>query len=441
MKHLVQKTMKSDQFKHNTMRKILFLLIAISGFFTATAQNLSKIKTLIEEKKMIEANTALDELLKIPKSQKNHEIHYLKAKALSGIAANPELRQKMPGTRIKALDAFKKALEIDKNETMALMNIDKYETIVSLYTGGFEEGADHYNNSRYEESYNAFKESGVAGDYIFSQGWGLYKLDTTLTLYLGLSALNSKKEDEAVVYLMKIADENIGGTPDRATPYRFLAKYYYDRKDEAKMKKYMDAGLKLYPKDDYLPQLMIEQARDKNDMPLLFKTYEDLLVINPESFDIIFDYASDLFGVTHVSESSKKPANYKEQCLKIEELYEKAINLKPDSYPTLLSLGKHFYNQMLFVEEDLYKIKGQGPEQTKKREEINAVIDALGNKAIPRLETVFNFYDKMGKLKVGDKSNFKSACTLLIYCYTMKKDKAKADFYQKKYDEADKAHE
>ncbi|MFN5422744.1 MAG: tetratricopeptide repeat protein [bacterium] len=423
------------------MRKILFLLIAMTGFFTASAQNLSKIKTMIEEKKYIDANTALDEVLKVPKSQKSHEVHYLKSKVLSAIAADPELRKKMPGTRMKALDAFKKALELDKNETMMLMNIDKYEPVVSLYTLGFEEGADHYNNARYEESYNTFKEAGTAGEYIFSQGWGLYKLDTTLTLYLGLSALNAKKEDEAIVFFTKIADENIGGTPDRATPYRFLAKYYYDKKDEAKMKKYMDAGLKLYPQDDYLPQLMIESVRDKNDMALLFKTYEELLVINPESFDVIFDYASDLFGETHVSESSKKAANYQEQCAKIEGLYEKALSLKPDSYITMLSLGKHFYNQMLFVEEDLYKIKGQGPEQTKKRADISAVIDGLGNKAIPRLEAVFNYYDKLGKLKVNDKSNFKSSCSLLTYCYNMKKDKAKADFYQKKYDEADKAHE
>lgn len=423
------------------MRKILFSLLAITGFFSANSQNLTKIKTLIEEKKFIEANTALDEVLKVPKAQKNHEVYYLKTKALSGVAASPELRQKMPGTRLKALDAFKKALELEKNETMMLMNIDKYEPVVSLYTLGFEEGADHYNKAEYDESYNTFKEAAAAGEFIFNQGWGLYKMDTTLTLYLGLSALNAKKEDEAVGYFTKIADENIGGTPDRATPYRFLAKYYYDKKDEAKMKKYMDAGLKLYPQDDYLPQLMIESVRDKNDMPLLMKTYEDLLAINPESFDIIFDYASELFGETHVSESSKKAANYKEQCLKIEGLYEKALSLKPDSYLVMLSLGKHYYNQMLFVEEDLYKVKGQGAEQTKKREEINAAIDALGKKAIPQLESVFNYYDKLGKLKVNDKSNFKSACSLLTYCYNMKKDKAKADFYQKKYDEADKAHE
>jgi hypothetical protein len=557
------------------------MLLALTGFMTASAQNLTKIKTFITDKKFLEANTAIDELLKVPKYQKNHEVYYLKSKVLSGIASDPALRKDFPNVRMKTMDAFKKAMEIEKNETMMLLTIDKYEPIVTLYTGGFEEAADHYNNSRYEESYSTFKESSAAGEYIFSQGWGLYKLDTTLTLYLGLSALNSKKEEEAVGYFSKLADENIGGTPDRATPYRFLAKYYYDKKDEAKVKQYIESGLKLYPQDDFLPQLMIESVRDKNDMGLLLNTYKDLLRINPIGLDILIDFASEIFSITHLREEPKASigqtkeniiktlgqpnkisktltqnidtellfyenekmeigidvktgkvnyvhelkspwleqlGSYQDKCSLIDSLYKRALglyslsNTKPfigqskqsvienfgspdkvsktttqnsetelliyeeenmeigvdmstgkvdyihqlDSHSSIktnsnyskdveilirFSLGKHYYNQMLFVEEDLYKIKGQGPDQTNKRAEISAAIDALGSKAIPHLESVFNYYDKQGKLKVNDRSNFKSACTLLTYCYNMKKDKAKADFYQNKYDEADAAHQ
>lgn len=73
------------------------------------------------------------------------------------------------------------------------------------------------------------------------------------------------------------------------------------------MNKYIDAGLKIFPKDDYLPLLAIDQARDKNDMAFLLKKFEQLLAINPESFDLTFDYAGELFGETHVSEASKGP--------------------------------------------------------------------------------------------------------------------------------------
>ena len=106
-----------------------------------------------------------------------------------------------------------------------------------------------------------------------------------------------------------------------------------------------------------------------------------------------------------------------------------------------LSLGKHYYNQMLMRDEEASKIKGTKPEDVKKRSDMNALSVAMADKAIIPLEEVFKHYDNLGKLKVGEKSNLKSACSLLTYCYEKKQDKAKVDFYQKKYDDANKAHE
>ena len=423
------------------MKRIIFTLLAATGLMTVSGQNLNKIKESITTSKFSEAKTAIETFLNNPKYQKNPELYYLKGKVLSAISMNATERASVPEARMLALDAFKKALEIDKNQSTLYLTVDNYKPVFDLYSSGFEEGAAFYNAAKFEEALGTFKNTGVIGDYIFSQGWGLYKLDTTLTYYMGLSALNAKKEDQAIAYFTKLADANVGGNSDMATPYRYLAKYYFDKKDEANMNKYIDAGLKIFPKDDYLPLLAIDHARDKNDMAFLLKKFEQLLAINPESFDLMFDYASELFGETHVSEASKRPADYTERCSKIEGLYNKALALKPDSYETMLSLGKHFYNQMLFIEEDAYKVKGTTPEAVKKKAEYATLINEMVDKTIPHLEKVFGHYDPQGKLKVGERSNFKSACSLLNYCYDKKKDKTKAEFYQKKYDEADKAHQ
>ena len=423
------------------MKRIIFTLLAATGLMTVSGQNLNKIKESIAANKTSEAKTAIETLLNNPKNQKNPELYYLKGKVLSAISTNATERAAMPEARMLALDAFKKALEIDKNQSTLYLTVDNYKPVFDLYSSGFEEGAAYYNASKFEEALGTFKNTGVIGDYIFAQGWGLYKLDTTLTYYMGLSALNAKKEDQAISYFAKLADANVGGNSDMATPYRYLAKYYYDKKDDANMNKYIDAGLKIFPKDDYLPLLAIDNARDKNDMAFLLKKFEQLLAINPASFDLTFDYASELFGETHVSEASKRPADYTERCSKIEGLYNKALALKADSYETMLSLGKHFYNQMLFIEEDSYKVKGTTPDAVKKKAEYAALINEMVDKTIPQLEKVFAHYDPQGKLKVGERSNFKSACSLLNYCYDKKKDKAKAEFYQKKYDDADKAHQ
>lgn len=423
------------------MKRIIFTLLAATGLMTVNGQNLNKIKESIAANKTAEAKTAIETLLTNPKNQKNPEIYYLKGKVLSAISMNATERAAMPEARMLALDAFKKALEIDKNQATLFFTVDNYKPVFDLYSGGFEEGAAHYNAAKFDDALSTFKNTGVIGEYIFAQGWGLYKLDTTLTYYMGLSALNAKKEDQAIAYFTKLADANVGGNSDMATPYRYLAKYYFDKKDDANMNKYIDAGLKIFPKDDYLPLLAIDHARDKNDIAFLLKKFEQLLAINPESFDLTFDYASELFGETHVSEASKRPADYTERCSKIEGLYNKALGMKPDSYETMLSLGKHFYNQMLFIEEDSYKVKGTTPEAVKKKADYAALINEMVDKTIPQLEKVFGHYDPLGKLKVGERSNFKSACSLLNYCYDKKKDKAKAEFYQKKYDEADKAHQ
>jgi len=485
------------------MRRILLTLLAAVGLMTVNAQNLNKIKDALAANKYAEAKTMVETFLASPKNQKNPELLYLKGKVLSAIAANPKERAAMPEARLQALDAFKKSLEADKNQATLFLTVDNYQPVFSLYASGFEEGAGYYNEEKYEDALGIFKTTGIIGDYIFGQGWGLYQLDTTLIYYTGLAAINVKNEDEAFGYFTRLADANVGGTSDMSTPYRYLAKYYYDKipklnisigqskesvikelgnpnsisKDSSEIgidlyafdkheigidtktskvfyihqvyedtieilfNKYVNTGLKLFPKDDYLPLIYLDYIREKGDVAILLKKYEELLFLNPESFDLIFEYAGELFSETHVAESSKRPLNYREQCQKIEDLYNKALSLKPDSYETMLSLGKHFYNQMLFLDEDIYKARGTNPDVVKKKAQLQAQLDELVNKSIPVLEKIFNNYDPMGKLKVSERSNFKSACTLLNYCYDKKKDKAKAEMYQKKYDEADSAHQ
>jgi hypothetical protein len=255
--------------------------------------------------------------------------------------------------------------------------------------------------------------------------------------------MNSKNQPEALSYFAKLADGNVGGpnNPEYVTPYRYLAKHYYDNKDEANMMKYISAGKKLYPKDDYLPLLELDYVREKGDKAALFAKYDEILAASPDNFDVTIDYATELFGETHVTEAAKRPADYDQRCVKIESLYKKAIELKPDSYEAKLSLGKHYYNMMLIKEEDAKAIKGTKPEDVKKKADINTEVIAAADKAIPYLEEVFKHYDTLGKLKVSERSNFKSSCSLLSYCYGKKKDTAKVSFYEKKYDEADKAHQ
>ncbi len=421
------------------MKKLVFLiLICMAG--SLTAQDFKKAKDQLAAKQLDVAKTTIDAAMTNPKNLKNAEAWYTKGKIYSALSVDKALQVTNPTARLDALDAFKKSLELDKNQATMLMTLENYKPIFDLYTGGFEEAAGFLNNSKPEDALNAFKQTSAAGDYIFSQGWGLYKFDTTVTFYSGVAAMNAKKSDDAVNYFTKIADNKINAQPDYATAYRYLAKYYYDKSDITNMQKYVALGRAAYPKDDYLPLLELDYLREKGDKASLYAKYDEVLASQPDNFDVLTDYAATLFGETHVSDASKRPANYDAQCKKIEDLYTRAINLKPESWETELSLGKHYYNMALFVEDDLNKLKGATPDVVKKKADANAQITALSDKAIPHLEKVFGHYDPMGHLKTSERSNFKSACSLLTYCYDKKKDKAKSDLYQKKYDGADDAH-
>lgn len=421
-------------------RVLLSATLAIAGT-VLFAQDVKKTKEFITANAWDKAKTSIDATLANPKNAKNAEAWYLKAKVYSALAIFPNPKE--PNTfenRNTALEAIKKLQEVDKTQAQVFLTMDQYKPVYDLYTTSFEESADKYNQEKYAEALEAFKNTGVYGDYIFAQGWGLYKLDTTLTYYTALSALNAKKDEDAVKYFSKLADAKVGGKPEMATSYRYLAKHYYDKKDEANMMKYITAGKELYPKDDYLPLLELDYVRDKGDKAALYKKYDEMLAANPDNFDMLFEYGNELFGETHVADASKRPANYSENLKKIEELYTKAATLKPENSDVWLSLGKHYYNQALFKEDEVRAIKGAKPEDVKKKADMNAEIVALADRSIAPLEKVFAMFDGEGKLKTHDKSNFKSSCNLLNYAYGMKKDKAKADFYQKKYDEADAKH-
>lgn len=423
------------------MKRVLLTATMAFAGTVLFAQDVKKTKEFITANNLAQAKTSIEATLANPKFAKNPEAWYLKGKIYSGLANFPNPKE--PNTfenRNTALDAFKKLHEIDKNQAQILLTMDQYKPVFDLYTTSFEESAEKYNQEKYAEALEAFKNTGVYGDYIFGQGWGLYKLDTTLVYYTALSALNAKNDAEAVKYFSKLADAKVGVKPEMATSYRYLAKYYYDKKDEANMMKYITTGKELYPKDEYLPLLELDFVRDKGDKAALYKKYEEMIAANPENFDLLFEYGNELFAETHVPDASKRPANYAENLKKIEDLYTRAAKVQPENADVWLSLGKHYYNQALFKEDEVRATKGTKPEDLKKKADLNAEIAVLADKSIAPLEKVFNMFDSQGKLKTHDRSNFKSACSLLNYAYGIKKDKAKADMYQKKYDEADKTH-
>ncbi|MFT3946283.1 MAG: hypothetical protein QM763_04845 [Agriterribacter sp.] len=413
---------------------VIILAVCTSGVF---AQSIDKINDMVKNGELDKAKEGIDQLLTNAKQQKKVEAWIAKAKVYGAIAASDKFKTLVPDGRSDAFDAIKKAEEIDKNELVKQLTLESYKPVYDLYAGYFDLGASQYNAEKYEDALATFKKSNDISSYIFSKGWGLSQLDTTLTYYSALSAMNAKKDDDAAALFQKMADAKIGGKPEYVTIYRYLAKYYLDKKDIPNMQKYIKAGQELYPKDDYLPLVEFDYLRNQGDKKAIYAKYEEIIAANPQNYEMIIDYANELFNETHVSDAKDRPADYNDRIAKIEDLYKKALAIKPDALEANLNLAKHYFNQALFIEEDANKIKGTKPEDVKKKDELKAQVVALCDKAIPPFEAVYNNLIAKETLKLSEKSELKSACNNLAYCYDRKKDKAKSDFYQKKYDEID----
>lgn len=419
------------------MKKFLLIALIMVAALGTQAQKLDKAKDYLKNKELDKAKTEIDGVLATPKGQKNTEAWITKAKVYGEIAASDKFKTLVEDGRSDAFEAIKKAVEIDKNQAGVFLALDNYQPLYVLYTTYFDVGANQYNAEKYTDALTTFQKAGNVGQFIFSQGWGLYALDTTLTYYAGLAAMNAKRDDEAAASFQKLAEAKIGGKPEYATIYRFLAKYYLDKKDEANMSKYVGIGKQLYPKDEYLPLVEFDFLRDKGDKKAVYAKYEEMINSTP-TYELIVDYANDLFNETHTVSADKRPADYAQRVVKIEALYKKALELKPDGLEATQNLAKHYFNQALAVEDSVSNIKGKTPDDVKKKAEMNARVLALCDQSIPHFEKIVNELSTKSELKPAERSELKSAYNNLAFCYDRKKDKAKVDFYQKKYDELDK---
>ncbi|MFN5930890.1 MAG: hypothetical protein ACK42F_04800, partial [Sphingobacteriales bacterium] len=169
------------------------------------AQTVKKTKEFITANDWVKAKESADGTFDNPKVKKEElaEAWYLKAKIYSTLSTDKKFLSQAPADgRMVALNAIKKAMELDKEKTQTLLTMDQFAPVITLYSATFQDGVDFYGERDYKGAFEAFKNTSVFGDYIFNQGWALSKIDTTVVFYTGLAALNGKMDNEAIKYFL-----------------------------------------------------------------------------------------------------------------------------------------------------------------------------------------------------------------------------------------------
>lgn len=412
-------------------------MIAVVGF-SASAQNLDKVKTLLKSNKFEEAKTEIDKIAETEKFAKNPDVWYNKAKVYAAIADNEAESAKVPGARAAAFEALKKYVDMDTKQHIS-MQLDQFQPLMSIYQGFFKTGAANFNAKDYEKSYSDFLLAGEVSDLMQKKGWSNVPLDTTVILYTAVSAQNAKKEPEAAKYYTILANAKVNGD-GMEDCYKWLADYYMRNEKIDSATKYLSLGREIFPKDSWWTSMELDMLREKGEKPALFAKYEQAIQESPDKLEFPYNYALELYEYAYNSDPAKRPANSEELIGKVETNLTKALALQPDHHQALLVLGQVKYNKGVDIQNQAAALKGTKPEDVKKRGELKAEAIKKYDESIPYLEKIVEKFDKEGKLKMEERQSLKNALDILIIVYDQKGVKDKMKVYEEKYNNVDKVH-
>lgn len=422
--------------------KRIFLSLALAGLFSGLfAQSVDKAKEYLKAKKLPEAKTEIDNALTVEKNQKNAEAWYTKVKVYNAIAADPQLKTTLPDAYVQSLEALKKYAELDEKK-LVLLTLDQYKPINEIYQGLFQEGATNYNEKKYPEAYADFTNAIAAIGFMNQKGWIKQNMDTTSTLYAGISAEKAGKRDEAAKYYTQIADSGITKISgnDMSEIYKWIADYYNRKGDKANTAKYVAIGKAKYPSELFFDELVLDDLRKNGPKDSLFAKYDELVKERPDSAIYFFNYGLELYQYASDTTKGPAPANADALIKKSQELLAQSLKLNPDYPQANLVMGQISYNQGIEIQQQTKAIKGSKPEDLKKRADIRAEAIKKFDEAIPYFEKIDQLLGKEGELKRADKSALKDSYDLLVTIYEQKKDKDKAAAWTDKYNNVEKIH-
>jgi len=353
---------------------VLSLMFLMAGYFvSAQPSNRVSAWNYLKSGDLKKAKEKIDKAINHPKTQKDPRTWYYRGliyqeiaitknqkykalakdpldtafyafeKALKYNFKDPEL-QKLDFNKPEDLMKFMKALRdnktkyVDKEITMKVfMN---YPALGNVF---FNKGVENYNKKDYNKSFDNFKKSLYCTAFKGTP-------DTVVTYYAGLSAKKAGKYDKAIEYFKVAKQLNYGkNDKEKILLYKLLAETYLENKDTAHYVKTMKEGIEKYPSESalLLPDLINYYLNThQNDKALNYLN----VAIEKDSTNPTYYYARGNMYDLNLKQYDKAEADYK-----------KAIELKPDFYDAVYSLGAMLYNTGVDIlkkaddEEDLNK--------------------------------------------------------------------------------------
>ncbi|HTE27210.1 hypothetical protein [Flavitalea sp.] len=430
------------------MKRILLTVMLASSVVGLFAQKLDKAKTSLEKKKLAEAKTEIDNFLAVDKNQANSEAWYTKSKIYLAINADSSVKATVPDARVVAFDAIKKYLELestkDSTKRNTLLTMDGNKPLVDIYSAYSKDGASFYNAGNFNDALTNFQKSLEVFDIMSKRNMIPLKLDTTTTLYAGISAEKANKPDTAAVYYGKIA-ESKAKAEGFVEIYKWLADHYRQKNDMANATKYATLGREVYPQETFWSGFELDMAREKGTKDELFTKYEQVIKENPDNHLFYFNYGVELYQAGYNQDSTKRPANSTELIERATQQIAKSIEKKADYANSQMLMGQILYNQGVDINNKNKAIRPSGgaklkPDELKKKEDLRVEMNKKFDEALNYFTKVDQILGSQGKLKLDDKNILKDAYDLTITIYEQKQMGDKVTEFTTKFNDVDKKH-
>ena len=412
------------------MKRFFLFLLGIISCHLLTAQNIDTAKSLLKSKKLLEAKKEIDAAVPLPKYLKYAETYYVKAKVYNAIAMDPVLSKQFPGSRMEAFQAIKKYTEMDKN--MLSLQIDGYQPINQVYTGYYQDAATDFNAKEYAKALDGFANAIKVSSFMNEKGWIKMPVDTNSILYAGVAAEKVKQDGKAAEYYGMLIDARAKGE-GFIEIYKWVANYYYEKKDMALANRYLLTGKEVYPADPFWISLELDITREKGNSAELFALYDKIIKAETANYLYRYNYAVELYQAGYNSDRSKRPVNSTALMSKAEEQIKETTRIAPTYTKAWLFAGQIIYNYGVDLLDDATKAMEEGKKVGFKTSALQKF-----KEAIPYLLKAEEQLSTIKPLKGRDKDDLKETLDILSTIYDQTGDQVKVKEYQQKFNAIDK---
>lgn len=313
------------------MKRLLLVCMAIFAVSAAYSQRgkVTAANAFIDNGDLKAAKQRIDDALLDPAS-KDWPKTYIVAARL----ASEEFKQSKNNTEVlKAADYYFKAIELDQKGDAKGKGIGRFANEIKMNITMFvpilqNAGIEAFNKEDFAISMETFERvAKLNGASIFQVPGKPAIVDSVFIYYTALSALRSSNWTKAEEYFNKSLELKYG----EGDAILLLHDVYTSSGDSAKIDKNLKRGIEIFPQDDRIMMQLINYYLSTKQNKEALEYLESAIQKDPENFSYYF-----VRGFLYESNNDLEKA---------ETEYLKAIEIKPDYYEPLISLGVIYFNR------------------------------------------------------------------------------------------------